>query len=52
MACTPGEIDEKPLGRAVCGERIVFFRGPDGAVEFVIGTGIDVTERRRREGHG
>ncbi len=30
VACTPAEIDEKPLGRTVCGERIVFFRGPDG----------------------
>jgi vanillate monooxygenase len=30
VACTPAEIDEKPLGRMVCGERIVFFRGPEG----------------------
>ena len=30
VACTPAEIDEKPLGRTVCGERIVFFRGPQG----------------------
>ena len=30
VACTPAEIDEKPLGRMVCGERIVFYRGPDG----------------------
>jgi vanillate monooxygenase len=30
VACTPGEIDEKPLGRTVCGERMVFFRGPEG----------------------
>jgi vanillate O-demethylase monooxygenase subunit len=30
VACTPGEIDEKPLGRTICGERIVFYRGPDG----------------------
>ncbi len=30
VACTPSEIDEKPLGRTVCGERMVFFRGPDG----------------------
>jgi vanillate O-demethylase monooxygenase subunit len=35
VACMPGEIDEKPLGRQVCGERIVFFRGPDGAVAAV-----------------
>ena len=25
VACTPAEIDEKPLGRMVCGERVVFF---------------------------
>ncbi len=32
VACMPDEIDGKPLGRTVCGERVVFFRGPDGAV--------------------
>jgi vanillate O-demethylase monooxygenase subunit len=31
VAATPEEIDAKPLGRTVCGERMVFFRGPDGA---------------------
>jgi len=30
VACMPVEIDEKPLGRTVCDERIVFFRGPEG----------------------
>lgn len=30
VACTPDEIEGKPLGRQICGERIVFFRGPDG----------------------
>ncbi|HSV18194.1 MAG TPA: aromatic ring-hydroxylating dioxygenase subunit alpha [Casimicrobiaceae bacterium] len=35
VACTPAEIDEKPLGRQVCGERIVFFRGPQGSVAAV-----------------
>src|SRR6185295_2916988 len=30
VACTPAEIDDKPLGRTVCGERIVFYRGPEG----------------------
>jgi vanillate O-demethylase monooxygenase subunit len=30
VACTPGEIDEKPLGRTICGERIVFYRGAEG----------------------
>ena len=35
VACMPSEIDEKPLGRQVCGERIVFYRGPGGAVAAV-----------------
>ena len=34
-ACTPNEIDDGPLGRQVCGERIVFFRGPESAVAAV-----------------
>lgn len=32
VACTPAEIDDKPLGRRICNEQIVFYRGPDGAV--------------------
>ncbi|MFT3717306.1 Rieske 2Fe-2S domain-containing protein [Pseudorhodoferax sp.] len=32
VACTPDEIDEKPLGRQICGEHIVFYRGADGQV--------------------
>jgi vanillate O-demethylase monooxygenase subunit len=32
VACTPNEIDDKPLGRKVCNESIVFYRGPDGRV--------------------
>ena len=32
VACTPDEIDGRPLGRKVCNEAIVFYRGPDGAV--------------------
>ena len=32
VACTPTEIDDKPLGRKVCNESIVFYRGADGAV--------------------
>jgi vanillate O-demethylase monooxygenase subunit len=31
VACTPAEIDEKPLGRTVCNERMVLYRGPEGA---------------------
>ena len=32
VACTPAEIDDKPLGRMICGQRIVFYRGPEGRV--------------------
>lgn len=30
VACLPEEIEGRPLGRKVCGERIVFHRGPEG----------------------
>ena len=30
VACMPEDIDEKPLGRKVCRESMVFFRGPAG----------------------
>ncbi|MEO8297835.1 MAG: aromatic ring-hydroxylating dioxygenase subunit alpha [Burkholderiales bacterium] len=29
VACTPDEIDGKPLGRTICGEAIVLYRGAD-----------------------
>ncbi len=32
VACTPDEIAEKPLGRKICGESIVFYRGEGGQV--------------------
>jgi len=32
VACTPAEIDDKPLGRRICGEPMVFFRGDGGRV--------------------
>jgi vanillate monooxygenase len=32
VACTPDEIDSKPLGRTICGEKIVFYRGGEGQV--------------------
>jgi len=35
VACMPDEIDEKPLGRRICNETIVFFRGPEGRVAAV-----------------
>jgi len=30
VACTPDEIDGRPLGRTVCNQSLVFFRGPEG----------------------
>ena len=30
VACTPDEIDDKPLGCTICGEAMVFYRGRDG----------------------
>jgi len=30
VACTPDEIADKPLGRQICGERMVLFRGEQG----------------------
>lgn len=35
VACTPDEIDGKPLGRTICNAAIVFFRGDDGRVAAV-----------------
>ncbi len=35
VACTPDEIDGKPLGRRICNEPIVFFRGDEGKVAAV-----------------
>lgn len=32
VACTPEEIDDKPLGRKICDEAIVFYRGSDNMV--------------------
>ncbi|HEX9718381.1 MAG TPA: aromatic ring-hydroxylating dioxygenase subunit alpha [Ramlibacter sp.] len=32
VACTPAEIDDKPLGRRICGEKIVFYRADEGKV--------------------
>ena len=30
VACTPDEISDKPLGRKICGESLVLYRGPEG----------------------
>lgn len=32
VACTADTIDEKPLGRTICNERMVFYRGQGGKV--------------------
>ncbi|MDX3894218.1 aromatic ring-hydroxylating dioxygenase subunit alpha [Pusillimonas sp.] len=32
VACTPDEIESKPLGRQICGERIAFYRGHESKV--------------------
>ncbi|MES2282902.1 MAG: aromatic ring-hydroxylating dioxygenase subunit alpha [Pseudomonadota bacterium] len=32
VACTPNEIDDKPLGRKICGINIVFYRGEENKV--------------------
>ena len=35
VACMPDEIAEKPLGRQICGEKMVFYRGHEGKVAAV-----------------
>ena len=30
VACTPDEINDKPLGRKICGEQMVFYRAAEG----------------------
>lgn len=35
VACTPDEVQDKPLGRQICGEKMVFFRGPEGKIAAV-----------------
>ena len=30
VACSSEEIDDKPLGRTICDEAIVLYRGPNG----------------------
>lgn len=35
VACTPEEIADKPLGRQICGEKMVFYRGHEGKVAAV-----------------
>lgn len=35
VACVPQDIDAKPLGRQICGQRIVFYRREGGSVSAV-----------------
>lgn len=35
VACMPNDLDGKPLGRQICGERIAFYRGAEGKVAAV-----------------
>ncbi|MDB5988784.1 MAG: Rieske (2Fe-2S) protein [Herbaspirillum sp.] len=35
VACMPDELAAQPLGRKICGEKMVFFRGPEGKVAAV-----------------
>lgn len=35
VACTPSEVDEKPLGRTICGERMAIYRGQENRVAAV-----------------
>jgi vanillate O-demethylase monooxygenase subunit len=55
VACTPDEIEGKPLGRQICGEKIVFFRGPEGKVtaveDFCPHRGAPLSLGFMREGH-
>ncbi|RKP44217.1 aromatic ring-hydroxylating oxygenase subunit alpha [Pararobbsia silviterrae] len=55
VACTPDEIEGKPLGRRICGEPIVFFRGPDGQVaaveDFCPHRGAPLSLGFMRDGH-
>lgn len=32
VACKADEVEDKPLGRTICNERMVFFRGADGNI--------------------
>jgi vanillate monooxygenase len=55
VACTPDDIVGKPLGRKICGESIVFFRGPDGKVaaveDFCPHRGAPLSLGFMRDGH-
>ena len=35
VACSLADLGDKPLGRTICNEKMVFFRGPEGRVAAV-----------------
>lgn len=55
VACTPDEIAGKPLGRTICGEKMVFFRGPESQVtaveDFCPHRGAPLSLGTVRDGH-
>jgi vanillate monooxygenase len=55
VACTPDEIEGKPLGRQICGERMVLYRVAEGAVaaleDFCPHRGAPLSLGRVRDGH-
>lgn len=55
VACTPDEIEGKPLGRQICGERMVIYRGAHGAVaaleDFCPHRGAPLSLGSVRDGH-
>ncbi|MCO8623998.1 aromatic ring-hydroxylating oxygenase subunit alpha [Burkholderia multivorans] len=55
VACTPDEFASKPLGRQICGERMVFFRDGEGTVaaleDFCPHRGAPLSLGTVRDGH-
>lgn len=55
VAAIPEEIDNGPLGRQICSEKIAFFRGPEGKVaaveDFCPHRGAAMSQGRVCEGH-
>ncbi|PRE15292.1 hypothetical protein C6P92_15235 [Burkholderia multivorans] len=55
VACTPDEFASKPLGRQICGERMVFFRDGQGTVaaleDFCPHRGAPLSLGTVRDGH-
>jgi vanillate O-demethylase monooxygenase subunit len=55
VACTPDEIEGKPLGRTICGEKMVIYRDVDGGVvaleDFCPHRGAQLSLGFLRDGH-